>query len=108
MKLSGYNRRQFLRTTLVGSTGALVAPILSSTPSQAKDVSASDKKIIKRTLGKTGIELPIVSFGVQRADTPALVEEALKIGIVYFDTAHSYQRGKNEENARRGTQWPSS
>jgi predicted aldo/keto reductase-like oxidoreductase len=87
-----------LRTTLVGSTGALFGSILSSTPTRTQDESAFDnKKIIKRKLGKTGIELPIVSFGVMRADSPALINEAIKIGIVYFDSAHSYQRGKNEE-----------
>jgi uncharacterized protein len=97
MKLSGYNRRQFLRTTLVGGTGALVGPLLPSATANAMGKSAEDKKIIKRVLGKTGIELPVVSFGVMRADSPALIHEAKKIGIVYFDTAHSYQRGKNEE-----------
>jgi predicted aldo/keto reductase-like oxidoreductase len=56
-----------------------------------------DKPIIKRRLGKTGIELPIVSFGVMRADSPALVHAAIKEGIILFDTAHGYQRGKNEE-----------
>ena len=41
--------------------------------------------------------LPIVSFGVMRADSPALVHAAIKEGIMLFDTAHGYQRGKNEE-----------
>jgi uncharacterized protein len=57
----------------------------------------SEKKFITRKLGKTGIEVPIVSFGVMRADNPALVKAALDAGIVLFDTAHGYQRGKNEE-----------
>jgi predicted aldo/keto reductase-like oxidoreductase len=97
MEPSGYDRRHFLRTALVGSTGALVAPLLPSATANTLGKSAGDKKIIKRVLGKTGIELPVVSFGVMRADSPALIHEAKRSGIVYFDTAHSYQRGKNEE-----------
>jgi uncharacterized protein len=97
MKIPGFNRRQFLRTSLVGGTGALFAQNLVSTPERTEHALTDEKKIIKRTLGKTGIELPVVSFGVQRADSPGLVHEAIKAGIVYFDTAHSYQRGKNEE-----------
>jgi predicted aldo/keto reductase-like oxidoreductase len=56
-----------------------------------------EKPIIKRKLGKTGIELPIVSFGVMRSDSPALVQAAIKEGLVLYDTAHGYQNGKNEE-----------
>jgi predicted aldo/keto reductase-like oxidoreductase len=97
MKISGFNRRQFLHTALVGSTGALVSPLVSPAETHAGEATSEEKKIIKRTLGKTGLELPIVSFGVQRADSPGLVHEAIKAGIIYFDTAHSYQRGKNEE-----------
>ena len=36
-------------------------------------------------------------MGVMRADNPALIPAALKAGITHFDTAHGYQRGKNEE-----------
>jgi uncharacterized protein len=36
-------------------------------------------------------------MGVMRADSPGLVRAAIEKGIVLFDTAHSYQRGKNEE-----------
>jgi len=56
-----------------------------------------EKKLIKRKLGATGIELPIVSMGVMRADNVALIPAAMKTGIVHFDTAHGYQGGKNEE-----------
>jgi predicted aldo/keto reductase-like oxidoreductase len=54
-------------------------------------------KIIYRTLGKTGIKMPIVSMGVMRADNPNLVKAALDSGIEHLDTAHGYQNGKNEE-----------
>lgn len=92
------NRRQFLRTTFLGGTGALLtASSLLGNGHTSAGASSIEKSPIKRKLGKTGIELPIVSFGVMRADNPSLIREAIKVGLIYFDTAHSYQHGKNEE-----------
>jgi aryl-alcohol dehydrogenase-like predicted oxidoreductase len=50
-----------------------------------------------RTLGKTGIQVPILSMGVMRADNPNVVRAAYNAGITHFDTAHGYQNGRNEE-----------
>ncbi len=91
--MNGYDRRQFLKSSLLGTSSALLGihSIAHTEPANP------DKKFITRKLGKTGIVLPIVSFGVMRADNPALVRAALDAGIVLYDTAHGYQRGKNEE-----------
>jgi len=51
----------------------------------------------RRTLGRTGLEVPTVSMGVMNADNPALVRAALDGGMVLLDTAHGYQDGRNEE-----------
>ena len=51
----------------------------------------------RRVLGRTGIEVPIVSMGVMNADNPNLVRAALDGGIFLLDTAHGYQEGRNEE-----------
>jgi hypothetical protein len=51
----------------------------------------------RRMLGRTGIEVPIVSMGVMNADNPNLVRAALDGGIFLLDTAHGYQEGRNEE-----------
>lgn len=96
MSPGNFTRRSFLKTSILTGISALTSKTIF-----AKDKTYLDedkkKNIIKRELGKTGIELPIVSFGVMRADNPELIHEAIKEGIIYFDTAHSYQRGKNEE-----------
>lgn len=90
------DRRAFLKTTVVGASGALLAkPALATTVFQQPNTDA--KKTIKRKLGRTGIVLPIVSMGVMRADNPALVKAALKGGVGHLDTAHGYMRGRNEE-----------
>jgi hypothetical protein len=96
--MNGYDRRHFLKSTLLGTSGALLSlPTLARGASPTNEPQRDEKKFITRKLGKTGIEVPIVSFGVMRADNPALVKAALDAGIVLFDTAHGYQRGKNEE-----------
>lgn len=91
------NRRTFLKHSLLGASGAVIAtPALASAGRRAPQ---GDEKpaIIRRPLGRTGLTLPIVSFGVMRADNPGLIRAAIKEGMVHFDTAHGYQRGTNEE-----------
>ncbi|MDR2673545.1 MAG: aldo/keto reductase, partial [Opitutaceae bacterium] len=53
-------------------------------------------KFEQRTLGRTGMKLPVLSMGVMRADNPNLVKAAMRSGIVHFDTANGYQKGNNE------------
>ena len=48
----------------------------------------AEDKVIYRTLGKTGLKVPVVSFGVMRSDNDALVKAALDGGIRLFDTAN--------------------
>jgi predicted aldo/keto reductase-like oxidoreductase len=66
----------------------------SAMGSIAKNIS--EAAIIRRQLGNTDIELPIISFGVMRSDNPAVVKSAFEMGVVHFDTAHGYQEGRNE------------
>jgi uncharacterized protein len=94
--MNSASRRSFLKTSLLGTSGALLA-VSGKGLALTADPAGSGKPLIKRKLGKTGIELPVVSFGVMRADNPELVRAALAAGIVHFDTAHVYQKGRNEE-----------
>ena len=91
-----YNRRTFIRKTILGGSGVLVSSSVFA-KTESRKITQREHPIIKRKLGKTGLELPIVSYGVMRADSPALLKAAFDEGIVYFDTAHSYQGGNNEE-----------
>jgi predicted aldo/keto reductase-like oxidoreductase len=86
------SRRRFLKTGLAGAAGAMAfSPVMYSEPSKLPE-----KKIITRKLGKTGLTVPVISFGVMRADNPALCKAAFDNGITLFDTAHGYQNGNNE------------
>lgn len=85
-------RRGFLKSSIFSSAAAA----LSFKNITSEKNTVNNNKIITRKLGKTGIELPIVSMGVMRSDTENIIKAALKSGIKHFDTAHSYQKGKNE------------
>jgi len=89
------NRRVFLKTGISGMAGISLLNQLPGSPRLAPEETKA--KFIFRTLGKTGIKLPIVSMGVMNADNPNLVKAALDAGMVMLDTAHGYQRGRNEE-----------
>jgi predicted aldo/keto reductase-like oxidoreductase len=98
------DRRDFLKKTAAGIVGAAISPAFlagaaAETPAQDKHDKQDkmERRFVRRTLGKTGIELPVVNMGVMNADNPELVRAALDAGIVLLDTAHYYQRGRNEE-----------
>ena len=56
-----------------------------------------EDKFIYRTLGKTGIKLPLISMGTGNALSPALVKSALDKGIKLLATSELYQNGNNEK-----------
>jgi predicted aldo/keto reductase-like oxidoreductase len=90
--MSRLNRRRFLKTGITGAAGVVAfSPVLASEKS-----SIQGKKILYRTLGKTGIKVPVISFGVMRSDSPNLCKAAYDGGMIMFDTAHGYMNGNNE------------
>lgn len=95
---SGRGRREFLKKGIAGLAGAAALPSLIGGGARAQESEPERKQQYPvRTLGKTGITVPVVSMGVMNADNPNLVKVALERGITYLDTAHYYQRGRNEE-----------
>lgn len=91
--MKNIDRRGFLKTGITGAAGivALSPSLVSATPSPMQEGN-----IISRTLGKTGLKVPVISFGVMRSDNPNLCKAAYEKGIKLFDTAHVYQNGNNE------------
>jgi aryl-alcohol dehydrogenase-like predicted oxidoreductase len=100
-------RREFLSVGAVGlAAGALSSGCAAATTGQKPETPAARAGDIpaakaagpgRRILGRTGIDVPIVSMGVMNADNPNLVRAALDGGILLLDTAHVYQEGRNEE-----------
>jgi predicted aldo/keto reductase-like oxidoreductase len=91
------NRRKFLSFSALAGAGAMVAPQVAASAVNRNTGKKEEKGIVTRVLGKTGLEIPILSMGVMRADNPAVVRAAYNSGLTHFDTAHGYQNGKNEE-----------
>ncbi len=99
-RADGFNRREFLTKTLSGVAGAGLLGVSSGVSAQTTEGESdknSEKVILKRILGRTGIEFPIVNMGVMNAQLPALITKSYEIGVRHFDTAAWYQRGRNEE-----------
>ncbi len=91
-------RKDFIKSTVTGAAGfAFLGAVDAKLPETNTDQKSSEEKFIYRTLGKTGIKLPVISMGVEQSNNPNLVRAALDAGIVHLDTAHKYQRGRNEE-----------
>ena len=92
------DRRKFLRESTAGVFSAsLAAPLLRA----ATDEKNENPKIIYRTMGRTKLELPVLSFGVMNTDSPDLIKKALEMGLKHLDTANHYLRGNSEKSIGR-------
>lgn len=91
------NRRNFLRSSALGAAGVFTASKVQASDHKVVHQGNEKSDFIYRTLGKTGLRLPIVSLGVMRVDNPKLVTASLNAGLVHLDSAHVYQDGRNEE-----------
>lgn len=92
---SKQTRRKFLRNGLLAVTSTSLAPAIAG--SLKVDEEKEKQKFVYRTLGKTGIKVPIVSMGTGNTDNPALIKEAMNKGIKLFATSEYYQNGNNEK-----------
>lgn len=89
----GISRREFM---LAGAAGAATLGLAGLPPTAAGAEPSAGSRIIYRTLGKTGLKIPVVSFGVMNSDSPDLIRKAVDLGIKHMDTAHLYLRGNSE------------
>jgi predicted aldo/keto reductase-like oxidoreductase len=102
MAEKGLTRRQFLRDVGVtcATTGLIVSPLAAGValgkeePEGHADTQAN---MVYQPLGKTGLNVSAVSYGVMQLEDRAVLFEALDKGINLFDTAHVYKQGNNEK-----------
>jgi predicted aldo/keto reductase-like oxidoreductase len=88
------SRREFLKQgAAAGVAGTAFLSTDACTPSSEEGATASSGDVF-RTLGRTGIRLPVVSMGTCYGIT--LVRAALDEGIVYLHTSSSYAERKHE------------
>ncbi len=93
--MKGNSRRKFLETAAGMIAGGLMSGSAVGNAIAAQATGAGGE-IMYRTLGRTGVKLPIVSMGVMNSNNPNLLKVAWNSGVRHFDTAWGYQGGNNE------------
>jgi predicted aldo/keto reductase-like oxidoreductase len=95
----GINRRTFIKTGVVGTATALIAPpaFAEALQQMADTGQTAFPKPVYRTLGRTGLKISVVSFGAMLTPEPEVIRVAIDQGVNYIDTARKYMGGKNEE-----------
>jgi len=93
MGRKGINRREFIGKTAAGVFSAgLGLPLLKGNSLSQN----TNEAIPTRILGRTNLQIPILSFGVMNSDSPDLIRKAIDMGINHLDTASVYLRGNSE------------
>jgi predicted aldo/keto reductase-like oxidoreductase len=87
------SRREFLKAGFAGVAGASLLRKCSRNRTNPGNQS-KDRTIVYRTLGKTGLRLPVISMGSSYGID--LVRTALDEGIVYIHTSSSYSERNHE------------
>jgi uncharacterized protein len=84
---SHQSRRDFLKTGLALPAVGLAA---SGGLDPAFQGSATAPKVVYRTLGKTGLKVTGVGYGIGFVPVPDVVSRAIDMGINYYDTSRDY------------------
>ncbi len=93
---SGMTRRKFIQSS-AGAIAAVTAYGLIPTSDNITGLKETKPEILRRKLGKTGLEVSLLSFGGgsqflrnQNGEWERVLESAIEGGINVFDTASSY------------------
>ncbi len=92
-KKLNFSRRDFIKNGIKGVAGAVVLPEFLKRPFGPRD-PVQNARLVYRTLGRTGLKLPVVSIG--GPEHPALIETALDNGIIHINTSPEYRKGNQE------------
>jgi uncharacterized protein len=86
-------RRDFLKKSILGLSGAALLPqaLRASSPRHS-----ALPALPVRTLGKTGLNVPLISMGTSGATNPGFIRSAYDAGIKLFFSATYYGQGNNE------------
>lgn len=82
---------------MVGLAGAAIVPgTIYNRKHEDHAIPVKKNQLIYRTLGNTGIKIPIVSIGAGTYDK-AIYQNAYDAGIMHIDTSQYYYNGRHEE-----------
>lgn len=89
------HRREFLKKSILGISAAAFIPASLKSTSTSTATPAINE-LPARTLGRTGLKLPVLSMGTGDTQNPALVKAAIDNGILLLGTSAYYGNGNNE------------
>ncbi len=93
------NRRNFLRAAGLFVAGAALA---KPTKKISKKIPITKlEKVPRRKLGKTDLELPVISVGTGAGQSPQVLLYAMKNGVNFIHTSVNYAGGKAVENVAK-------
>lgn len=90
-------RRDFLKMTVLGTASLAAGIDVARAAELASGAAAFPPVPVYRTLGRTGLEVALVSFGAMLTPEPEVIRAGFDMGINYVDTARVYMNGRNEE-----------
>jgi len=97
------NRRNFLKTVGAAGLGSVLASSqLKADPNEPNAVQKTQEQkfpeIPRRKLGKTGIDVPVLSNGIMFdvSENQLILRANLQHNVTYWDTAYGYAGGNSE------------
>ncbi len=95
------SRRDFLKTAGAASVGSVLAPMISlaNASADSSHLAINPQTVPIRPFGKTGVNVSALSLGgsVDMQNSQLLLKQAVRWGVTYWDTAHSYGGGSSEK-----------
>ena len=95
-------RRNFLKKSLLGVSGAALVPGLLKATENTSSGITDKPELPSRVLGRTGIKSPLISIGSGGSTSPNFIRAAHNAGIKLFFSATYYGEGKNEQIVGEG------
>lgn len=92
------DRRTFLKTTGIGgATLAVSSGLTGNALASEQEKDTSIKTVPTRIMGKSGIPVPVLSFGgLDWSTNQNLLRLGFTMGVTMWDTSDRYQNGKSE------------
>jgi predicted aldo/keto reductase-like oxidoreductase len=101
IKEKKFSRRDFFKITGTAGAGSIVASMgkLSSASDKSETEPFKQVFVPTRPFGKTGVNVSILGLGGSQdlMSKQLLLRQAIKMGVTYWDTAHSYEGGNSEK-----------
>ena len=97
------NRRNFLKTAGIAGIGSVIAGKTAggadtNEPNASATPQIPVQKVPRRKLGKTGVEVPILSLGFGRPGESVVLRQALDWGVNHWDTSLVAANGASEQS----------